>query len=199
MQGTLEYNVGVCGIGGQGNIVAARVLANAAMNTGINAKIGELYGSAQRGGAVISHVRLGEVFAPLIPRGRAKALVSLEQGEVLRYSHLLMPKAIVLVNQYQIPPTDVKIGKSTYPEINLIKSTLAPITDSIKFVNATEQALEMGNSRVANIIMLGALSGATKLPVPDAEIEAAIKSYFPAKNVDINLDAFHRGKEFGQS
>jgi indolepyruvate ferredoxin oxidoreductase beta subunit len=199
MQETLEYNIGICGIGGQGNIVAARVLANAAMNQGINVKIGELYGSAQRGGAVISHVRLGDVFAPLIPRGRANALISLEEGEVLRYAHLLMPKATVLVNQYQIAPTSVKIGKATYPETETIKSTLAPITDNVKLVNATEQALDLGNSRVANIIMIGALAGTTKLPMPDAEIEGAIKAYFPPKNVDINLDAFHRGKELGQS
>jgi len=199
MTETREYNIGICGIGGQGNIVAARIFANAAMENGLNVRIGELYGSAQRGGPVISHLRIGEVFSPLIPRGRANTILSLEQSEILRYAHLLSPRALALVNQYQIPPIDVKLGKAKYPTVEEIKEALAPITRNVKFANGTEEATKFGNPRVVNVLMLGVLTGTESLPVSDASFETSIENYFPTKLRQINLEAFHHGKELATS
>ncbi len=199
VQDVKEYNMAVCGIGGQGNIVASRLFANAAMEEGYGVRVGELYGSAQRGGSVISHVRIGEVFGPMIPSGRADSILSLEQSEILRYTHLLSRNAFVLINHYEISPVDVKLGKVTYPSAEEIGRVIAPITKNVKFVNATEEVHNFQDPRAANVLMLGMLAGATHVPISTKSIERAIENYFSARIAGMNLEVFRRGIELGRS
>lgn len=179
------------GVGGQGTILASKILSAGLVEAGYDVKMSEIHGMAQRGGSVSTQVRYGDdVFSPIIGRGEADILVSFETMEALRWLEYLNPDGKVVVNDYEIPSAPILMGKKDYPEgvIDLIKSKA-----NTSVINAADIAGELGNMKVMNIVLLGALVKAMDLS--DIDWEKAIKDNIKEKFVDINLKAFQRGKD----
>ena len=146
----MKLNVVITGVGGQGLITLANVIANAALKEGVNAIVAETHGLSQRGGTVMVHLRLGKVEAPLIPKGEAHLMLSMELLEAVRYLDFLSPEGIVVANDYLLPPPLPGVRVPSKREILNILRKRKLIT-----VPATSKALELGDSRVANMILLG--------------------------------------------
>lgn len=179
------------GVGGQGTILASKILSAGLVEAGYDVKMSEIHGMAQRGGSVSTQVRFGsDVSSPIIGRGEADVLVSFESMEALRWLEYLKPDGKVVVNDYKIPSAPILMGKRDYPEgvIDIIKSKA-----NTSVINAAEIAEELGNMKVMNIVLLGALVKAMDLS--DIDWEKAIKDNVKEKFIDINLKAFQRGKD----
>lgn len=185
----------LAGVGGQGIILASKILAQCAFTAGLMVKESELHGMAQRGGSVISHVRFGEeVYSPLIPSGKADFMVALEELESLRYTYFLKPSAQVILNSKQVMPSVIIPENSRYPEN--IRQKLESLGFRVDEVNALETARELGNLKVENIILVGALS--RYLPFTMEDWQKTIEKSVPAKTIEINLAAFRTGRERGK-
>jgi len=185
-------NVLFSGVGGQGIILASKILTRCAFISGYSVKESELHGMAQRGGSVISHVRFGdEVYSPLIPKGKADFLVALEELEGLRYAYYLKPYGNVILNHRKVIPFTVNPASNPYPED--VKSKLISMGFHVDSVNAMEIANEMGNSKLENIIILGILS--RYMPFTISAWEKTIRESVPPKTIEINIEAFKKGRE----
>jgi len=190
------FNVIIGGVGGQGNVLASQILGQMLVSGGYVITIGETYGASQRGGAVMSHLRLSEKdqFSPLIPEGRCDLLVSLEPVEALRilepYGH---PGVMTLVNTRPIFPMDVISGNATYPEISKVVAAIQSLSRKTWSINATEIALEMGDPIFSNMAMLGALTATNTLPINRQGFEETIKALLPSHRLSDNLRAFDEG------
>lgn len=179
------------GVGGQGIILASRILAKCAFVSGYMVKESELHGMAQRGGSVTSHVRFGEeVYSPLIHKGKADFLVALEELEGLRYAYYLKPNGNVILNEKRIMPSSINPAIAPYPED--VKSQLESMGFHVDNVNALEIANNLGNPKVENIIVMGMLS--RYMPFPLSVWETVVKESVPAKTIEINLSAFEKGR-----
>jgi indolepyruvate ferredoxin oxidoreductase beta subunit len=184
-------NVLIAGVGGQGAILASELLALAAMAAGHDAKQGEFHGVAQRGGAVFSHVRFGErVHSPMAPRGQVDFLVALEQLEALRYAHFLRPGGTAIVNDHRVEP--IRVGdQRPYPDdvVGFLRGKGFHVVE----LEATQTALELGDHRAANVVLLGALS--ESLDIPAAVWEETLGRRIPERHLDLNRRAFAAGRE----
>jgi indolepyruvate ferredoxin oxidoreductase beta subunit len=187
-------NVLLSGVGGQGILTAGRLLALAALHRELDVKMSEVHGMSQRGGNVDTHVRLGvAVPSSLIPRGGADFLVSFEKLEALRYLDYLRPDGVAFVNRLEISPLTVALKKPNYvDDVDRLLEEKAP---RLVWVDGTEMARELGDVRMVNVILLGAL--ATRLPfLAEADWEAAVKGRFANPKVrDAVLAAFRKGVE----
>lgn len=180
------------GVGGQGIILASKVLVRCAFECGYMVKESEMHGMAQRGGSVTGHVRFGkDVYSPLIPKGEADCLVAMEELEGLRNADYLKPGGRVILNKRKILPSFVKTGVE-YPEN--IKSCLDSLGFRVKEIDAVEMAKQLGNIRVENLVLLGTLSG--YLPMPLSAWRGAIKESVPKSTIELNLAAFKLGRDF---
>lgn len=185
-------NILLVGVGGQGIILASKVLSQGLINAGFDTKMSEVHGMAQRGGSVTTQVRYGEkVYSPIIGKGQADIIVAFEKMEGLRWLEFLKPGGKVVVNDYAIPSVPVLIGEAEYPQ-NVIEK-LEKAVDSITVINAAEIAKEMGNIKVQNIVLLGALIKA--IGIDNIDWETVIKENVKEKFVDINLKAIQVGME----
>lgn len=183
-------NILLVGVGGQGTILATRVLAKAAQDAGYDIKVSEIKGMAQRGGSVVTQVRLGEkVYSPLIPVGGADAILAFEKMEAQRYLPYLKTDGHIIVNDQAIHPVPVLSGAATYPEDCLDKVKAA--TPNTKVIDALNIALSCGNPKAANVVLIGVL--AKRLPIPKETWQAALKAKVPAKFIEVNLKAFEEG------
>lgn len=192
------FNVIIGGVGGQGNVLASQILGQMLVAGGYVITIGETYGASQRGGAVMSHLRLShkDQLSPLIPQGRCDLLVSLEPVEALRilepYGH---PGVMTLVNTRPIFPMDVISGNAAYPEISKVVAMIQSLSRKTWAVHATEIALEMGDPIFSNMAMLGALTATNTLPINRQGFEETIKELLPMHRFSDNLKAFDKGSE----
>lgn len=185
-------NVLFAGVGGQGIILASKILAKCAFDSGYMVKESELHGMAQRGGSVTSHVRFGEeVYSPLIPRGKADFLIALEELEGLRYAYYLKPSGNVILNQKKVIPSSINPSVAPYPED--VKLQLETMGFHVDNVDAFEIANNLGNPKLDNIIVMGILS--RYLPFTISAWETVIKESVPFKTIEINLAAFQKGRE----
>jgi indolepyruvate ferredoxin oxidoreductase, beta subunit len=184
-------NVLFAGVGGQGIILASKILTKCAFVSGYMVKESELHGMAQRGGSVTSHVRFGEeVYSPLIHRGKADFLVALEELEGLRYVYFLKPEGTVILNLKKVIPSFIN-HSSIYPED--AKFELESMGFHVHAVNAFAIANELGNVKLENIIVMGMLS--LHMPFTVSVWEKVIQESVPPKTIDINLTAFRKGRE----
>lgn len=192
------FNVIIGGVGGQGNVLASQILGQMLVTRGYVITIGETYGASQRGGAVMSHLRLSQKdqLSPLIPQGRCDLLVSLEPVEALRilepYGH---PGVLSLINTRPIFPMDVISGNAAYPEISKVITKIQELSKKTWSVNATEIALEMGDPIFSNMAMLGALTATNTLPIDRQGFEDTIKELLPLHRLSENLKAFDEGSK----
>jgi indolepyruvate ferredoxin oxidoreductase beta subunit len=186
-----ETNVLVAGVGGQGAILASELIALAAIEAGLDAKQGEFHGVAQRGGSVFSHVRFGKrVFSPMAPRGTVDFLLAMEQLEALRYGHFVRKGGTVVLNAHRIEPVRT-VDHRPYPD------DVAAFLESKGFevveLAGTQMAVELGNHRAANVVLLGRL--ASYLDIPQQAWERVLRNRIPKRFLDLNLRAFAAGKE----
>jgi len=191
-------NIIITGVGGQGNVLASQLLGKAFVKENFLVTIGETYGATQRGGAVMSHMRISResAYSPLIPEGQADIIVALEPVEALRViSHYGNPQVQAIVNSRPIYPTAVTVGDAEYPSPEKIRQTIAELTQRSWFIEATEIALSLGSPVFTNIIMLGALAATGLLPLSRQSFEQIIRENFPPPQAESNLQAFLQGME----
>jgi indolepyruvate ferredoxin oxidoreductase beta subunit len=188
---TAVTNILLVGVGGQGILLASEILAEAFMLAGFDVKKSEIHGMSQRGGSVVSHVRFGkEVFSPVVPEGEGDILFGFELLETYRYLSLLKPGATVIANDYKIAPPSVLLGQAVYPQAlpEKIKSNFP----NFLLVDGQGLALQAGDVRAANTVMLGAVS--RQLTISDEVWQQALEKMVPKKALEINLKAFAMGR-----
>jgi len=182
------------GVGGQGTLLGSDVVAATGLRAGYDVKKSEVHGMAQRGGSVTSHVRWAErVFSPLIGRGEADLMLAFEKLEAVRSAGLLRPGAVIIVNDYAIPPVSVSTGESSYPSDEEVRCALLSVSSQVHMVAGIDLASRLGNVRVSNVVLLGALSCFVDLDV--AHWLAAISERVPARTQEINRAAFLAGRD----
>lgn len=185
----------MAGVGGQGIILAGKLSAQAAIIAGMDVKTSEIHGMAQRGGSVVTHVRFGNrVLSPVIDEGTADFLLAFEKLEGLRNLKFLKPGGTVILNDYEIQPLPVLMGRETYPDA--VEQQIAA-RFPLLFIDAVAEAEACGNVRSANVVLLGAL--AHRLPFPVSVWEEALGLVVPDRFLEVNRRAFQRGVEIAAS
>lgn len=182
-------NILIVGVGGQGTLLTSKVLGKYAELKGFDCKLSEVHGMAQRGGSVVTHVRFGDkVFSPIIWEGGADIILAFEKLEAYRYQSYLKEDGVIVVNDMEIYPMPVISGADIYPQ-NIKENLIAKVKTA--FVNATSIAIEAGNVKSLNIVMVGALA---KMMNFEYEIIAkAVALSVPQKSLEINLKALLAG------
>jgi len=183
------------GVGGQGNLLASRLLGEAALASKVQVQVSEVHGMAQRGGVVESAVVMGRAVSPIVSSGEADVIVGFEPMETLRALNKANAKTLVITSTAKLPPFTVAIGQGSYPDT---KKTLDLIRAKVKNLiafDALEAALAEGNPLGVNIVLLGALCAAGDLPVKEAALKKAIKTKTKAAFVAANLKCFQAGLE----
>jgi len=184
-----NINIFIVGVGGQGTLLAGKILGTYAALTGLDCKLNEVHGMAQRGGSVVTHVRMGEkIYAPVISEGEADVIVAFEKLEAFRFRHFLKKDGIIIVNTQEIYPMPVITGTVKYPEN--IEETLRESYNVID-VDALSVALETGNTKTVNTVILGIL--ARRLNFDFTIFEQAMRLCVKEKHVEENLVALKRG------
>ena len=187
----MTKNIMIVGVGGQGTLLTSRILGGIMMQAGFDVKLSEVHGMAQRGGSVVTYVRYGEKVAePIVEEGQADLLIAFEQLEALRYAHFLKKDGTLVVNDQRIDPITVVTGAAAYPE-HIIENLAKEHT--VYSINAMEEALKLGNSRVFNIIVLGL--AAKHMDFAKEEWHKVIENTVPMKTIEINQKAFLVGYE----
>ena len=191
------FNLIITGVGGQGNVLASRVVGNMLMGEGLYVTIGETFGASQRGGSVMSHLRVSAAsnFSPQIPKGKAHMVVALEPTEALRvlrdYGN---PDVKVICNMRPIHAVGVISGELEYPSHENLKKWIQTLSNKAWFINATDEAMKLGNPIFGNIMLVGALAATGTLPLDRDGFEKVISRTMPATKVEINLMAFDQGR-----
>ena len=196
MEGKDPLNVIVTGVGGQGNVLIAQLIGRAMVRAGYHVTIGETYGASQRGGAVMSHLRISRdaQYGPLIPEGAAHVILGLEPLETLRVlARYGNPEVIVIANSRPVHPLAVATGAAEYPPREQVLRTLEQLSSHAWLLDATDIALDLGAGILTNIVMLGALVGTGALPVGLEAFEPELRESLPADKLDLNLQALRRG------
>ncbi|MDD5487283.1 MAG: indolepyruvate oxidoreductase subunit beta [Dehalococcoidales bacterium] len=189
-----NINIIMTGIGGQGIILASDILAETAMRMDFDVKKTDSIGMAQRGGSVISHIRMGEeIFSPVISEGMADILVGMEKLEAARSCHLLKQGGKAIINRYSAPPLSVGSSGGKYPEDDIILDLIKGPAEEIFFIDGSAKTLEIGNIRTLNVFLLGALS--TLLPFKTDIWQEVLEAKLPAKILEINMKAFSLGQK----
>lgn len=197
--GVAPVNVLIVGVGGQGVILVSKVLAHVAQGHGLEVKQSEVHGMAKRGGAVFSHVRFGpQVWSPTIAHGEADILVALEWAEGMRWLPWLKPETGILVcDTKRIVPPFACLNRRPGAVVRYARETPAEVREHVAeayAIDATSIAGELGNERASNVVLLGTLS--TALAFSTADWEHALSAFVPKPTVEVNLAAFHRGREW---
>ena len=178
-------NIIIVGVGGQGILLTSKILGYLALDMGENVKVSEVHGMSQRGGSVITYVRIGsDVHSPLIDPGEADFVLSFEKLEALRAEYFLKKDGVLISNTQEILPMPVIMGNATYPQAN-------PSQEKTVLLDALTLAEEAGNARAINIVLLGVLS--RFMDWPQEKWENAIAACVPAKTLETNLKAFRAG------
>ena len=187
-----KLDILITGVGGQGVILASDIISDTALAAGYDVKKTDTIGMAQRGGSVVSHIRIAaKVWSPLIKEGQADILLGFEKLESARWSYFLRPEGIAIINNQALPPPSVN-ADNPYPDDAGITAILKQRTDAIYLINAAQQAKEVGNTRTFNTLLLGCLSVFTPFKV--SIWENGIAEHLAAGLQQINLAAFDRGR-----
>ena len=182
----------LCGVGGQGAILTAKILINGLISAGYDVKMSEVHGMSQRGGGVVTYVRFGDkVYSPIIDKGEADFIVSFELLEAARWIEYLKPTGRIVTNTQQMEPMPVIAGLAKYPE-NLVEKMEAKgiQVDAMDCLGLAEQA---GSSKAVNIVLMGRLSNYFP-DIPQEAWQASLEANVPAKVLDINRRAFALGR-----
>ncbi len=187
-----KISIVLTGVGGQGVITASNILGKAAVKAGVNVFVSEVHGMAQRGGSVNCTVRLGDVSGPLVPNGSAKAFLSMEPSEALRYAQYTNKDTKIITDITPVIPFTVSTGDEEYPKLEKVFGELETYGKLYK-IDATKLAKEAGAIITKNVVMLGALAGADVLPFKKEVLIDTILENVPKKFQEINKKAFELG------
>lgn len=188
-------NLIITGVGGQGNVRISLLIGNALVREGYFVTIGETYGASQRGGPVMSHLRISKEIecSPFISDGRADVILGMEPVETLRMlGRFGNPDVVTIVNPRPIHSIDVTGGEAEYPDLDRLMETIKELSAKTWVINATEEAQQMGDPIFANVILVGALIGCGVLPLDEKSVEPVLRESFP-KEFEVNMIAFNKG------
>lgn len=181
----------IVGVGGQGSLLASRLLGNVLLAQGFDVKVSEVHGMSQRGGSVVTYVKYGDkVYSPVIEQGEADAVISFEQLEAARWLPYLKKGGHLITSTQKIDPMPVITGAMEYPE-DIIKK-ISDLGVDITAVDALKLAEEAGNSKASNVVLMGVVS--TKMDFDDRLWQDAIEQCVPEKFLELNKKAFELGK-----
>lgn len=189
-------NIIICGVGGQGNILASELLASALVEQGFFTTVGETYGASQRGGSVMSHVRIStkRQYGALIPHGDADIIIGFEPIETLRIARdFCNSQTRVIFDPRPNYPLGVLSGESVYPDVKAIETELAALCGWVQVVDATQLAQEAGNAQAANILLMGALTALPEVPLTEEDYLVVLRQRFKDQALELNLRAFKAG------
>jgi len=190
----MKMDVVISGVGGQGNIFASLVISEYAMKKNLTVIGAETIGAAQRGGAVVSHIRIsdGEIFSPIISRGQADLLIGMEYVELLRHMRLLNPKGMYLLNAMKIPTVLNNMALDEYPETEDILKAIRKYCPKGYVVEASATAKKLGNVQMTNVVMLGALTKVVPF-FEYQEMKLLVTSNSPTRFKEANVKGFEEG------
>ncbi len=188
-------NLIITGVGGQGNVMISLIIGNALVREGYFVTVGETYGASQRGGPVMSHLRISKQtqYSPFIPDGCADIILGMEPVETLRMlGRYGNPNVITIINPRPIYSIDVTGGQAEYPDLGSLIETVKKLSARTWIIKATEEAQRMGSPIFANAILVGAVVGSAVLPLDKKSVEPVLQEIFP-KEIEANLAAFNKG------
>lgn len=183
----MSKNIILCGVGGQGTILASRLIASACMEKGLPILTAETIGMAQRGGSVFSHVRIGEgAHSPMIAKGQADLIIGFEPGETVRQLPFLKKGGAVVVSKRPVMPVSAMIGKSKYDGDAMLQY-LRERVEHLTVVDGDLAAKELGSSKTLNVVLLGAAIRSGELGLNEEDLEGALKERVPQKFLELNM------------
>lgn len=185
------------GVGGQGTLLATRMVGEAALAEGLPVTMSEIHGMAQRGGVVESSVVIGKVFSPTIPDGEADILMAFEPLEALRAIPKCHAASLIIASTAPIVPFTVAVGQSTYPEVAELEQAIKEKVSNLLWLDAVELARKAGSERASNTVLVGVLAGTGRLPIARSSWEEALQKTLPPRLVEINRQAFEAGYTVG--
>ncbi len=191
----MRENIILCGVGGQGTVLASKLISAAAMAKGIPVMSAETIGMAQRGGSVFSHLRLGEdLYSPMVARGEADLILGFEPGEAVRMLPYLKPTGKMVVSTRAVTPVTASLGEKPYSGDDMIRF-LREHVQNLVVVDAEKAMRDLGSDKVLNLILLGAALQADALDLEEKDICAAIREKIPARFHDLNFRALAYARE----
>lgn len=189
----MSKSVILCGVGGQGTVLASKLISYAAMAKGEEVKSAETIGMAQRGGSVTSHIRIGEeAFSPLIPKGKADVMIAFEPAEAVRNLDYLKPDGVVVVSQKAVKPVTASLSAKVYEGQEML-DYLGKQVSRLVIVDGQQVMEELGSAKVLNVVLLGAAIACNEIGITVDEIKAAIREKVPERFYELNLRALEAG------
>ncbi|MHA1936172.1 MAG: indolepyruvate oxidoreductase subunit beta [Candidatus Thorarchaeota archaeon] len=200
-----NYNILFAGVGGQGLMLLSAVLGKAAVDAGLEVMTGETHGLAQRSGSIYVHFKIGKPISPLIPYGKADMLIAMEATEALRYVEYLKEDGVIIMSKHIMPAvaeTETvaldKEKKTKYFSVEMVEEQLRKVTSKIIALDSLGLALQAGNARTENSVLIGSAASCPDFPIPVEELRKAVLALVPPKTVDANSKAFDLGREAGK-
>jgi indolepyruvate ferredoxin oxidoreductase beta subunit len=187
------YKIHFIGVGGQGTVKASTIVGEAAMKKGLNVVMSEVHGMAQRGGTVVTELKIGEAHSPLIEEGAADLLIAFEPAEALRSLNKINCKSFVIVNSAPIVPFTVSLGISEYPELSSVFDELKAKIKNLLIIDAQKIAKEAGSIISENMVLLGAAVAIPNFPIEKDLVIKSMRENLPPKSIETNLKAFENG------
>jgi indolepyruvate ferredoxin oxidoreductase beta subunit len=197
-----QYNILLAGVGGQGLMLLSQVMGDACTRSGVKVVVGAQHGLAQRSGSISAHVRIGDVYSPLIPYGTADLIIAMEATEALRYIEFLKQGGTVIMNsRIMHPPLETApIVKNRqelrmYVTLEQVKEQLSKVAGDVISIDAEKVAVEAGNPRTENVVLLGVASALIGFPVKIEPLKESVRRVVPERAVEANLKAFDLGRK----
>jgi indolepyruvate ferredoxin oxidoreductase beta subunit len=194
------YNILFCGVGGQGLMLLSAILGKAAIASGLKVMTGEQHGLSQRQGSIYVHFRIGDPISPLIPYGKADMMIAMEASEALRYIEYLKEDGVVIMSNRIMPAvTETKSvaldkdKKTNSVTVEQRASRIKKVTDRVVLLDSLKLAMQAGNPRTENSVLIGATVACSDFPIPKDEVKRALLELVPPKTVDENSQAFDLG------
>lgn len=198
------FNIMFAGVGGQGLMLLSAILGKAAVDTGLKVMTGEQHGLSQRQGSIYVHFRIGEPISPLIPYGKADMMIAMEASEALRYVEYLKEGGVVIMSNRIMPSVTEtervaldKDKKNKYLTVGDIVKKLKEVTNRVILLDSLNLAIQTGNARTENSVLIGATAACEEFPIPAEEVRKAVLALVPPKTVDANSKAFDLGRDEG--
>ena len=196
------FNIMFAGVGGQGLMLLSAILGKAAVDTGLKVMTGEQHGLSQRQGSIYVHFRIGEPISPLIPYGKADMMIAMEATEALRYIEYLKEDGVVIMSDRITPSVTEteqvaldKEKKTKYLTVEEIEKQIRKVTKNVILLDSLELAIQAGNARTENSVLIGATVACKDFPIPAEEVRKAVLALVPPKTVEANSKAFDLGRD----
>ncbi|MFW9888241.1 MAG: indolepyruvate oxidoreductase subunit beta [Candidatus Thorarchaeota archaeon] len=199
-----SFNIMFAGVGGQGLMLLSTILGKAAVDSGLEVKTGEQHGLSQRQGSIYVHFRIGKPISPLIPYGKADMVIAMEASEVLRYIEYLKEGGVVIMSNRRMASVteteSVALDKekmTNYLTVEEIVEKINEVTDKVILLDSLNLAIQAGNARTENSVLIGATTACEDFPIPAEEVKKALLALVPERSIEANSKAFDLGKQEG--